>query len=156
MKLSNNFTLSELTKTDTGLPNEPDEKAKGFLLLLAIFLLQPIRERYGRLKPNSGFRSLRVNRKINNGKGGSPTSQHLEGQAGDIVPLDTDFVGVYLWIVNESGLDYGQCIIYPDRGFIHISLPRLYKANQQALICFKGDYLPYSEEKLNEIVGGRL
>jgi uncharacterized protein YcbK (DUF882 family) len=151
MKLSKNFTLNELTRTDTGLPNVPDEKEKAFLLLLAIFLLQPIRDRHGRLKVNSGFRSLRVNR--HKDIKGSPTSQHPEGQAGDIVPLDADLYEVYEWIVNESGLDFGQCIIYPDRGIIHISLPRLYKENGQALISHDGKYPIYSKELLNEIRG---
>lgn len=154
MLLSKNFTLRELTKTDTGLPNVPDEKHKAFLLLLAIFILQPIRDRHGPLTPNSGFRSLRVNRKINKGKGGSLTSQHLEGQASDIVPLAADFIEVYRWIVKESGLDFGQCIVYPGRGFIHISLPRLYKENRQALICYEGQYLSYSEETLRGILKG--
>lgn len=150
MKLSNNFTLEEATKTNTGLPNDPNEKATSFALLLAIFILQPIRDKFGRYTINSWYRSSRVNRAIN----GSSTSQHLEGQAADGYPEEADTFEVYKWIVEESGLDFGQCIIYPAEGFIHISLPRPYKPNQQALIKHEGEYLPYSEEKLNEIVGG--
>ena len=150
MKLSKNFTDKELVVTETGLPNVPDEKAKAFGLLLAIFILQIIRDEYGRIKVDSWFRSLRVNRKV----GGSSTSQHLEGQAADIIPEEADFIFVYKWIVEKSGIDFGQCIIYPAKGFIHISLPRLYKSNNQALIKHEGEYLPYSETKLNEIVGG--
>lgn len=150
MKLSNDFTLEELTKTDTGLPNVPDEERKAFLLLLAIFILQPIRDRFGKYKVNSGYRGPRVNKEV----GGSSTSQHLEGQAADGYPEEANIYEVYRWIVKESGIDFGQCIIYPGKGFIHISLPRPYKPNRQAFICHEGDYLPYSEEKLNEITGG--
>jgi uncharacterized protein YcbK (DUF882 family) len=149
MKLSNNFTLKEAIKTNTGLPNDPDKKAMSFSLLLAIFILQPIRDKFGRYEINSWYRSSRVNRAV----GGSSTSQHLEGQAADGYPEEADTFEVYKWIVEKSGLDFGQCIIYPAKGFIHISLPRINKPNKQALICHEGDYLPYSEEKLNEIVG---
>jgi len=150
MELSDNFTLKEATKTETGLPNVPDEKAKAFAQLLAIFILQPIRNKFGRYEINSWYRSSRVNRAV----GGSSTSQHLEGQAADGYPEEADTYEVYKWIVEKSGLYFGQCIIYPVEGFIHISLPRLYKSNLQALICLKWEYLPYSETKLNEIVGG--
>jgi len=147
MRLSKNFTLDELTRTDTGLPNNPGEKEIAFLLLLTVFILQPLRNKFGRIHINSGFRSPRVNREIN----GSSTSQHMDGQAGDIVPMDADLFDVYLRIIANSHFDYGQCIIYPDRGFIHISLPRPYKENRQALICFKGEYFPYSLKKFKEI-----
>jgi uncharacterized protein YcbK (DUF882 family) len=148
MKLSRNFTLKELTATDQGIPNTPNEVERQFLKLLAIYLLQPTRNKFGSLKVNSGFRSTAVNRMI----GGSMTSQHIEGQAADIVPLETSIFKVYGWLVNESSMDYGQCIIYPENGFVHISLPRLHKPNNQALICYKDEYLPYSEDKLNEII----
>jgi len=150
MQLSKNFTLDELTRTDTGLPNNPDSKAIALLKLLALFILQPLRDKYGRLIVNSGFRSVRINKEIN----GSPTSQHMEGQAADIRPLDMPLVTVYEGIVNNRYFEFGQCIIYPDRGFIHISLPRIHKENNQAMICFKGEYFHYSEEKLKEIQGG--
>lgn len=150
MQLSNNFTLDELTRTDTGLTNSPDEQGKAFLKLLSVFILQPIRDKFGKYTVGSAYRSLRVNMEV----GGSSTSQHLEGQAADGSPEYADIYEVYRWIVENSGLDYGQCIVYPGKGFIHISLPRIYKPNQQALICHEGDYLPYSEEKLNEITGG--
>ena len=148
MKLSKNFSLNGLTVTETGLPNVPDEERKTFLLILAIFILQPIRDRFGKYTINSGYRSPRVNREV----GGSSTSQHLEGQAADGYPEEADIYEVYRWIVEESGIDFGQCIIYPSKGFIHIGLPRIYKPNRQAFICHEGDYLPYSDGKLDEIV----
>lgn len=152
MNLSNNFTEKEMTETDTGLLNIPTEKEKDFSKLLAIFLLQPIRDRWGWYDVTSWYRSAWVNRKV----GGSATSQHRKGQAADGRPKDADVFEVYNWIVSESGLEFGQCIIYPEeeRPFIHISLPRLRKANGQAFIKYEGKYLPYSETKLNEIVGG--
>lgn len=151
MGLSKNFTLDELCKTNTEFPNVPDEKEKTFLKLLAVFLLQPIRDEFGHFDVSSGFRSVRVNKEV----GGSTTSQHPEGQAGDGRPKYACVFEVYEWIVNESGLDFGQCIIYPDedKPFIHISLPRLYKPNNQALICTGKEYLAYTPERLKTARG---
>lgn len=64
VKLSDNFNLEEFCVTDTGLPNMPDGAAQSKLLYLAIYILQPIRNIWGTLKINSGYRSLEVNQAI--------------------------------------------------------------------------------------------
>ncbi|UOG39692.1 D-Ala-D-Ala carboxypeptidase family metallohydrolase [Leptospira noguchii] len=81
MNLSKNFTLSELTVTQTGLPNVPDERQIVNLKRLSEEILEPLREAIGKpIEINSGFRSPAVNRKIK----GSVTSQHMNGEAADI------------------------------------------------------------------------
>ena len=137
MKLSKNFTLAELTKTDTGLLNVPNIIDEDFLKQLCTYILQPIRDSCGRIGISSGYRSKAVNDAV----GGVNNSQHKKGQAADIVPAQSDIADVYRWIIDN--LQFGSCIIYPDRGFIHISLPRNNKGNNQALICVKGKYTLY-------------
>lgn len=152
MSLSKDFTKKELTRTDTGLPNVPKKKEEQFLKLLAVFIVQPIRDRWGRYKTNSAFRCPAVNN--HKDVQGSSTGQHPLGQAHDGRPMEADVFEVYKWIVKESGIQFGSCIIYPERKkpFIHISLPRINKANGQALINYKGKYLVYSEDLLQEIL----
>lgn len=127
MNLSENFTLAEMTRTMTGLFNEPDIMVQQSLCYLAQHVLQPIRDRWGALRISSGYRSPQVNAAV----GGSTTSQHLLGEAADFIPLHADMNEVYRWIVEKSGLAFGQVILEPS--WIHISLIRMDKPNQQAL-----------------------
>jgi hypothetical protein len=139
LKLARNFSLDELTVTSTSASNEPLGMHKEKLLYAANYLLQPIRDEFGRVDVNSGYRSKGVNLAI----GGSETSQHCKGEAADIRTPDADLWEVYLWILDN--LLFGQCI-YEEKGaakWIHISLPRLDKTNQQALLFKDGTYTNY-------------
>jgi zinc D-Ala-D-Ala carboxypeptidase len=81
MNLSKNFTLEELTYTNTGLPNVPTEAQIVRLTDLVTKVLQPLREQWGKpIRVNSGFRSEEVNKAVK----GAPTSQHCKGEAADI------------------------------------------------------------------------
>ena len=139
--LSPNFTLAELTRTDTGLPNEPHADSRFALLMLATYILQPIRDEVGPLKITSGYRGLHVNRHV----GGNRNSQHLMGQAADFQPLDRDIDLVYDWIVTASNIKFGQMILETrgDDWWIHASLPRFDRQNQEALTYENGVYKPY-------------
>ncbi|MBI5560186.1 MAG: peptidase M15 [Deltaproteobacteria bacterium] len=141
MNLSLNFTLYEFTHTDTGLANDPPDAAIDRLSLLALSLLQPIRDYWGPLRITSGYR----NPAVNQAAGGYPTSQHALGEAADFVPLNADMDVVFDWLVKMSGLKFGQCISENKkrRRWIHISLPRKGKPNQQALIYDGKEYRPY-------------
>jgi hypothetical protein len=84
MKLSEHFTLEELTVSETavrrGLDNTPDNDALYDLKRLAEFL-ELVRTTLGKpIKVNSAYRSPAVNASV----GGSKTSQHCKGQAADI------------------------------------------------------------------------
>ena len=139
MKLSKNFSLDELTVTSISTSNEPLGLHKEKLLYTAHYLLQPIRDEFGRVDINSGYRSKGVNLAI----GGSKTSQHCNGEAADIRTPQADLWKVYLWILDN--LSFGQCI-YEVKGaakWIHISLPRVGKPNHQALLFKDGKYTNY-------------
>jgi len=142
MQLSPNFTLVELTTTQTGLPNVPSEAEISRLRCLAKELLQPIRDKWGAIRVSSGYRCLEVNRAI----GGSKTSQHMLGEAADIEPIKADIDDVFRWIVNESKIFFGQVIRESAKGkdWIHISLPRVNKPNLVALTYDGKEYKPYA------------
>jgi zinc D-Ala-D-Ala carboxypeptidase len=85
MNLTQNFTLSEMTKSETalrfGMDNTPTSSEIENLRILCENVLQPVRNYYGMgVKVNSGFRHPLVNAKVN----GSATSDHCKGFAADI------------------------------------------------------------------------
>ena len=79
------FTIQELCASDTarkkGIDNTAPGDVKVRLSTLAEKILDPLRERYGKpIRVNSGYRSPILNKAV----GGTPTSQHLRGEAADI------------------------------------------------------------------------
>lgn len=80
MSYAEHFSRSELTRTHTGLPNEPTPQQEGTLKALSR-ILENIRGIVCKpLYINSAFRTPAVN----NAVGGSRTSYHLKGCAADI------------------------------------------------------------------------
>ncbi|EMF80898.1 peptidase M15 [Leptospira weilii serovar Topaz str. LT2116] len=80
MNLSENFTLEQMTVTETGLENKPDDQAIESLKRLCETILEPLFEAVRLpISVSSGYRSPAVNRKIK----GSVTSQHMRGEAVD-------------------------------------------------------------------------
>ena len=121
-KLSEHFTYGEITRTSkTGLDNTPSADHLQNLRSLCM-LLESIRALLGvALRVNSAFRSLAVNTAI----GGAKHSQHMKGQAADVVPvgLDAEEAMRRIYKANLQGAiqNIGQVIIYKS-GFIHISI----------------------------------
>lgn len=108
------FSTAELTRTDTGLPNEPDGAQWTNLVRLVADILEPMREIVGPLKVNSAFRSKAVNDRI----GGAKNSQHMQGLAADVVPLHAGLERAFQ-DVKASSIPFDQLIIEPT--WIHIS-----------------------------------
>jgi len=126
MKLTANFTLNELTQSETalrkGLDNAPTQDIISALQSLAVNVLQPIRDHYGRgVKVNSGYRSPEVNASV----GGSKTSDHCKGQAADIEIPGVANAELAAYIRDE--LQFTQLILefytpgVPDSGWVHVS-----------------------------------
>jgi hypothetical protein len=126
MNLSINFTLSELTKSETALrydmDNTPTQEVIGCLQALAVYVLQPVREHYATgVKVNSGFRHPEVNAKV----GGSKTSDHCRGMAADIEIPGVSNYELAHWI--QENLSFTQVILefytpgVPDSGWVHVS-----------------------------------
>jgi uncharacterized protein YcbK (DUF882 family) len=118
-KLTKNFTIEELTFSATAnsecIDNTPNDTQIGNLKQLAVNVLQPIRDKFGVVKINSGFRS----RELNDIIGGVKTSQHCLGEAADIYAPNATLYDVAIWI--RDNIKYDQLIYYPDKGFIHVS-----------------------------------
>ena len=124
--LSEHFSLSELTKSDTairkGIDNTPNDQEVENLILLCNEILEPVREHYGiPFAPNSGFRCLDLNREI----GSSDKSQHVYGKAVDFEIPGLDNKEVALWVMENC--DFDQLILEfykegePSSGWVHCS-----------------------------------
>lgn len=125
MNLSPHFTFDELTRTgQSSLQAKNREEAKAFTgsLVQLANMLEAIRAHFGRpLKVNSAFRGQAVNAAT---PGASKTSQHMLGEAADIEIPGVDDADLHRWIVTQSGLKYGQCILErpPGRSWVHVSI----------------------------------
>ena len=84
MRLSKNFILSEITRSNTakrlGIDNGPDKNHLRSIQRLVTNLIQPMRDALGPIRISSGYRNPNVNRAI----GGSTKSQHCKGEALDL------------------------------------------------------------------------
>lgn len=99
------FTAGELTRTLTGLPNQPDEAALVELARLCADALEPARTLVGALRISSGYRSPAVNAAV----GGSSTSAHVYGRAADVVPLFTPLEKAR-GLIADSTIPFDQLI----------------------------------------------
>jgi hypothetical protein len=128
MNLSANFSLKELTKSDTttrlGIDNTPDDEAIDNLKTLCEKVLQPVRDHFGKsVIINSGYRSPELN--SSPAVGGSKTSDHCKGMAADIEIAGIANADLAQWIMDN--LDYTQLILefytqgIPDSGWVHVS-----------------------------------
>ena len=109
MKLSENFSLEELTRTSTGLDNTPNEEQIENLRQLAINVLQPARDALGPIRVTSAFRAPDVNAKV----GGAASSQHTKGEAADLM-MSGGQKRLLDWIVEN--VEFDQIISeFPDK-----------------------------------------
>lgn len=126
MKLTENFSLAEMIKSETAirnnLENTPGEIEIANLKLLCEKVLQPVRNDFKRgVKVNSGFRAPHVNAAV----GGSKTSDHCKGQAADIEIPGVANAILAEWIKKKY--DFTQLILefytpgVPDSGWVHVS-----------------------------------
>jgi len=126
MNLSNNFTLNELTKSQTatrkGIDNEPGTAEIENLIHLAKTILQPVREHFGKpVMISSGYRSPALCEAI----GSSAKSQHAQGEAADFEIHGVDNKELATWIA--ANCDFDQLILEfydgvdPNSGWIHCS-----------------------------------
>ena len=125
IRVSKNFALSEMVKSATAerlnVDNSPSDIHLVNLTHLAIHILQPVRDQFGVITINSGYRSPALNAKV----GGSKTSQHCNGQAADFESFSTPNPDLAKWIANN--LEFDQLILEfydgkdPNSGWVHCS-----------------------------------
>ena len=143
MRLSQNFTLAELIKSQTAerksINNNPNEDNIENLQRLCNEILQPVRNYYGKVvSVSSGFRSPDLCEAI----GSSKTSQHASGQAADfeIYGVSNKKLADYI----ADNLDFDQLILEywkpeePNSGWGHWSFKSADSNRKEYLRAIKG------------------
>ena len=126
VQLSKNFSLTELTKSQTatrkGIDNAPGPEHQENLKRLCESILQRVRDHFNRVvSVSSGYRSAELCTAI----GSKITSQHAKGEAADFEIFGISNKELADWI-NEN-LYYDQLILEywkesdPNSGWVHCS-----------------------------------
>ena len=127
MKLSENFSLLELTKSQTaerkGIDNTPGPEHQENLKSLCVNVLQPIRDYFSKVVTiSSGYRSPELCTAI----GSKSTSQHARGEAADFEIFGVSNKELADWI--HYNINYDQLILEywkgeedPNSGWVHCS-----------------------------------
>lgn len=116
------FTINELTLSRTAavrkIDNTPPPEALKALTELAEGVLDPVREMWGApLTVNSGYRSAALNKAV----GGSPSSQHLRGEAADITTGTREDNRKLFDMIAAGNFDFDQLIDERGYSWLHIS-----------------------------------
>lgn len=139
MQITKNFTLEELTRSDTaakkGIDNTPDEVVKKRLTTLCKTVLQPIRDKYGKsIIVGSGYRCKALNTTVK----GASNSDHMYGCAADIhsasdsVADNKELFNLIKKMIDSKEIKVKQLIDEYNYNWIHISYQdgRSSKVNQ--------------------------
>jgi len=119
-QLSEHFSLEELTVTNTKIRNQPSEKELDRLRRTAR-QMEAVRALLGRsIQVSSGYRCPAVNKAV----GGSPSSDHMNGDAVDFVCPDFGSPLKVALAIQTSAIKYDQLI--QEGSWVHISFgPRM-------------------------------
>lgn len=127
MKVSKNFSLKELTRTECRFDNTPPPRALLNLAVLAAKILQPCRDEFGQIRVSSAYRSPEVNGAI----GGSETSDHCAigtASACDFEVISEEISNLKLAEFIRDNLEFKQLILEyydpdegPNSGWVHCS-----------------------------------
>ena len=141
MKLSENFTLEELIRSNTaermGIDNVPkDEKVVENLRSLCLEVLQPLRDYVGApVHINSGYRCPELNVAV----GGVKNSQHCRGEAADIRIVSPKQGREWAaWI--EDNCRFDQMLLERNKSgavWLHVSCKRDASKNRQSFTILK-------------------
>lgn len=136
MKLTEHFTLEELTRSATavrlGIDNTPTKSIISNLAEVAQ-LLEKIRTTYSKpIIVTSGYRCEKLNKAV----GGAKGSQHRLGQAADIrsisdsVEDNKELFNVIVGMMLQKEIEVGQVIDEYNYNWVHVSTPKLTTNNQ--------------------------
>ena len=144
MKLSDNFSLKEMTASQTaerkGINNNPSEDHMNNLKELCVNVLQKVRDHYGKVvSVSSGYRSPELCVAI----GSSVNSQHAKGQAADFEVYGLSNAELCKYIAEN--LDFDQLILEyhnigePNSGWIHCSYRSDGENRKQILRAYRNE-----------------
>lgn len=151
MKLTEHFTLEELTKSDIAIQHNIDNTAPANIILnltRLANLLEQVRSVLSKpIIVTSAYRNLKVNAMLDS----KPTSQHCIGCAADIKVSGMTPNDIVYRIVNST-IQYDQVIREFD-SWVHISIPKdeTTKPRKQALIIDKSGTRPYMSKVDNTV-----
>lgn len=135
IQLSKNFYLDEFTRSETaarhGIEMQVPEDSEVFrnLKRLCQRILQPVRDALGPVHILSGYRPPELNKLL----GGSPTSQHCAGLAGDFVVTGHMPLEVAQWIARHPFSSYDQ-LIHEFGQWVHVSVPYEHLPHRRELL----------------------
>ena len=143
MNLTKNFSLNELTKSQTaerkGIDNTPSAEHQENLKSLCTAILQPVRDHFGQVvSVSSGYRSPELCTAI----GSKITSQHAKGEAADFEIFGVSNKELADWIYYNT--QYDQLILEywnesdPNSGWVHCSFSQG-QNRKQYLRAYKED-----------------
>lgn len=142
-QLSSHFTLSEFTRSGTairrGISNIPTPSEIAAMRQLCLNVLEPLRQRFGRIIITSGFRCPKLNMAV----GGVCSSQHLRGEAADIYVTDKETRRKYAAFIM-SNTPYDQMVIEPR--WIHVSYTTRHKPRHLTVDCRKGAPIAHHDD----------
>lgn len=116
IRISKYFTLYDLIKSQTASEEgyteqfDPSEEVISNLRDLCVHVLDRVKEQFPHMTITSGYRCPRLNEKV----GGVKNSQHMTGEAADLI--DIDFEELFNFIQEKP---YDQLILEQDH--IHVS-----------------------------------
>ncbi len=157
-RIAKNFRFYELIKSETAERHNIDNSFENIEhLKAAVYLcrkvLQPVRDEFGRLSPNSVYRSQNLERALKKKrKDWISKSQHTLGCACDIEIPGTPTIELAEWISENIEYDQIICECYnpekgPNSGWVHVSLvPPGMGQNRRRLLSYimdkdKGKYV---------------
>ena len=128
------FTIEELTRSTTarlrGIDNKPSEQVINNLNALVYYVLDPLREAWGKpIHVNSGYRCRELNKAV----GGVPSSQHMRGEAADITAGSREANRELYSLLRRLNLPVDQAINEKDFSWIHVSYSHRHRRHYFAI-----------------------
>lgn len=124
LMLSPHFSYEEMTRSawaeENNVENTPDDLQLAGLINLCWKLGEPLREVFGPIRVNSGFRCQAVNEGVH----GVGNSKHLSGEAMDIY-LPSEKLGKEYFLFIQKNVDFDQLLFEHSRSgavWIHCSV----------------------------------
>ena len=151
-KLSPSFARWEFTVSEVAarrdIPNSPSMQEWANLESLCKTCLEPARESLGPLRISSGYRSPALNTAV----GGAMDSQHMKGEAADVIPLVSSLATMFIWF--HANVEFDQ-LIWEFGQWVHISHKAEGIQRKEALLAYRKNgrtiYAPITDEQMEKL-----
>jgi len=152
MQLPGGFTLADLTITNTGIDNSPENDQILQNITETADRLAWIRSNIGDFTLYSAYRNPEVNAKV----GGAAGSLHAHGKAADIAPTTMSLVDMFSKLIQPGVAEqFGEIAIKPSQGTIHISTPDPKVGTAKIMkMTPEGKYFRLTQNELDQYRGG--